>query len=469
MFGDTMLVIHNSATKEKEPFKPIVPGKVSMYVCGMTVYDYCHIGHGRLFVVFDMVARYLRFSGYELNYVRNFTDIDDKIIKRANENGEDFFHLAERFVKATEEDEAALGVLPPDHRPRATHHISDIIAMIETLIAKGLAYLAENNDVYYKVSQFKDYGKFSHQTLSNLRRGARVDILDDKHDPLDFVLWKSAKPGEPAWDSPWGKGRPGWHIECSAMIHRCMGEHIDIHGGGLDLIFPHHQNEVAQSQGATGKAFVNTWMHLGYVQINREKMSKSLNNFFTIREVLTQYHRETVRYFMLASHYRSPINYSHENLASAREALVRLYTSIRELDLPDRSEGGEAFVEQFKAAMDDDFNTPLALSVLFDLAREINRLRDAGALTEATGLAAQLKALADVLGLLEEDAETFLQSGVADEQVEKIEQLITARNEARVNRQWAEADRLRDELSRMGVAIEDRAGTTTWHRKAMDH
>ncbi|MDF3054510.1 MAG: cysteinyl-tRNA synthetase [Gammaproteobacteria bacterium] len=458
-----MLVIHNSATKEKELFKPIVPGKVSMYVCGMTVYDYCHIGHGRLFVVFDMVARYLRFAGYELNYVRNFTDVDDKIIKRAKENGEDANELAQRFIEATEEDEAALGVLPPDHRPRATHHVSDMIAMINTLMEKGLAYLAENGDVYYEVSKFEDYGKFSHQTLSNLHRGARVDILDDKHDPLDFVLWKSAKPGEPAWDSPWGKGRPGWHIECSAMIHRCMGKHIDIHGGGLDLVFPHHQNEVAQSEGAMGKPFVNTWMHLGYVQINKEKMSKSLNNFFTIREVLAQYHRETVRYFMLASHYRSPINYSHENLVSAKEALARLYISIRELDLPNNvSEEGESFAQQFIAAMDDDFNTPLAISVLFDLAREINRLRDGGAVMEARELGARLKALANVLGLLEEDPEAFLRSGVADDQVHKIEQLIAARDEARGNRQWAEADRLRDELSRMGVVIEDGAGATTW-------
>lgn len=459
-----MLHIHNSATKQKEPFKPIVPKKVSMYVCGMTVYDYCHIGHGRVFVVFDVVARYLRYAGYDVHYVRNITDIDDKIINRANENQENFEDLTHRFIEASEEDERALGVLPPDQRPRATRHMADIIDMIEKLIQKGFAYVADNGDVYYEVSKFEDYGKFSHQSLSNLKRGARVDILDDKHDPLDFVLWKLAKVGEPSWDAPWGKGRPGWHIECSAMIYKCLGENIDIHGGGLDLVFPHHQNEVAQSQGALDSHFVNFWMHLGYIQINREKMSKSLNNFFTIREVLAQYHFEVIRYFMLASHYRSPINYSHENLLSAREALERLYISIRDLSLPDLPKGGETFVTQFNAAMDDDFNTPVALSVLFDLAREINRLRDTNDLDAARDLGARLCQLADILGILKQTPQSFLQSGMMDNEVATIEKLISARNLARVNKDWKEADRIRDELIQMGIVLEDGAGGTTWRK-----
>jgi len=458
-----MLYIHNSATKQKQLFTPITPGKVSLYVCGMTVYDYCHIGHGRLFVVFDMVARYLRFSGYDVTYVRNITDIDDKIINRAAENSEPIEAVTERFIKATHEDERALNVLPPDIEPRATQHVPNIITLIKTLLEKDYAYVAANGDVYYSVNHFADYGKFSHQTLDKLRHGARVDVLEDKRDPLDFVLWKLAKPGEPTWDSPWGKGRPGWHIECSAMSAECLGRTIDIHGGGLDLVFPHHQNELAQSEAAFDCRFVNTWMHMGYVQINSEKMSKSLKNFFTIREVLAQYDAEIVRYFMLASHYRSPINYSAENLNSAKAGLARLYLSLR--GLPESNViGGEAFLSRFNEAMDDDFNTPLALSVVFDIVREINKLRDENHIQAAAELGAMLKKLCGVLGILQKDPEVFLQTGMIDQDKEKIAQLIAARNTARANNAWEEADKVRQELLEMGVILEDTAEGTAVRR-----
>jgi cysteinyl-tRNA synthetase len=460
-----MLHIHNSLTKNKELLKPIIPGKIRMYVCGMTVYDYCHIGHGRIFVVFDMVARYLRSQGYEVTYVRNITDIDDKIINRARENGEDFTHLTERFIQAMHEDEKSLELLPPDVEPKATQHIPSIIALIEKLVAKGYAYIAENGDVYYEVNRFSEYGQLSHQSLDKLRHGARVDVLDIKHDPLDFVLWKLAKPGEPVWDSPWGKGRPGWHIECSAMSTECLGEQIDIHGGGLDLVFPHHQNEVAQSEGAFNKRFVNIWMHVGYVQMDREKMSKSLGNFSTIREVLAQYDAETVRYFMLASHYRSPINYSHENLQSARFALERLYTSLRALPVvKDTSENAASYIQQFNVAMDDDFNTPLAMSVLFDLAREMNRLRDEQKFDQAAEFGCVLKRLGEVFGILQKDPQAFLQSGVVSEEVKIIEALIEERNVARHNKRWEEADRLRDQLLAMKVVLDDTPQGTIWRK-----
>jgi cysteinyl-tRNA synthetase len=455
-----MLYIHNTATKQKERFTPIIPGKVSLYVCGMTVYDYCHIGHGRLFVVFDMVVRYLRFRDYEVTYVRNITDIDDKIINRAAENGEPITAVTEKFIAATHEDERALGVLPPDIEPHATQHIPHIIALIQTLLEKKHAYVVENGDVYYSVSRFADYGKFSNQTLEKLRHGARVDVLEDKEDPLDFVLWKLAKPGEPTWDSPWGKGRPGWHIECSAMSAECFGKTIDIHGGGLDLVFPHHQNEIAQSEAAFDCRFVNTWMHMGYVQINAEKMSKSLKNFFTIREVLAQYDAEVLRYFMLASHYRSPINYSTENLESAKAGLARLYLSVRGLPVTDKT-SGESFLARFNEAMDDDFNTPLALSVLFDIVREINTLRDANNLSAAAELANMLKKLSGVFGILQKDPETFLQSGLIASDKAKIDQLIAARNTARAAKDWAKADQVRQELLDMGVILEDTAQGTT--------
>lgn len=459
-----MLHIHNSATKQKELFTPIIPGKVSLYVCGMTVYDYCHIGHGRLFVVFDMVARYLRNQGYDVTYVRNVTDIDDKIINRAAENGEEFAELAERFIEATHEDERALNVLPTTLEPRATQHIPQIIDLIETLLQKGFAYVADNGDVYFEVSRFANYGKFSHQSMEKLHHGVRIDILESKRDPLDFALWKPAKPGEPSWDSPWGKGRPGWHIECSAMIASCLGKTIDIHGGGLDLVFPHHQNEVAQSEAAFDCQFANTWMHMGYVQVNSEKMSKSLKNFSTIREMLAQYDVEVVRYFMLASHYRSPINYSAENLQSAKAGLERLYISLRGLPVAEPAQN-ETFTERFVSAMNDDFNTPQALSVLFDLVREINRLRDENQLDTAARLGTTLRKLAaDVFGILQYDAEQFLKGGTGNDNAAIIEQLIVARNEARANKNWAEADRVRDQLSAMGIAIEDTAQGTIWRR-----
>lgn len=457
-----MLRIYNSATKEKQLFTPITPGKVSMYVCGMTVYDYCHIGHGRLFVVFDMVARYLRSRDFEVTYVRNITDIDDKIINRAAENNEPITALTERFIAATHEDERALGVLPPDIEPRATEYVSHIIDLIKTLLEKDYAYVATNGDVYYSVNRFADYGKFSHQTLDKLRHGARVDILEDKQDPLDFVLWKLAKPGEPTWDSPWGKGRPGWHIECSAMSAECLGKNIDIHGGGLDLVFPHHQNEIAQSEAAFDCHFANTWMHMGYVQVNSEKMSKSLKNFSTIREVLGQYETEIVRYFMLASHYRSPINYSSENLDSAKAGLARLYISLR--GLPETQVvGGDDFLKRFNEAMDDDFNTPLALSVLFDIARDINKLRDENKISEAAELGALLKKLCGIFGILQKDPEEFLQSG-SDIDMKEVEYLIKVRNEARANKAWAEADRVRQQLLEMGVILEDTPNGTEMRR-----
>ncbi len=460
-----LLHIHNSLTKKKEPFQPLVPGKVSLYVCGSTVYDYCHIGHARsIMVVFDMVTRYLRLQGYDVHYVRNITDIDDKIIQRANERGEATDVLTERFIQAMREDEQALSVLPPNEEPRATAHIPEIVNFITRLIEKGDAYVAENGDVYFQVASFADYGKFSHQSLEKLRRGARVDILDVKRDPLDFVLWKMAKPDEPSWDSPWGKGRPGWHIECSAMCASCLGEHIDLHGGGLDLIFPHHQNEIAQSESLFGNPFVKTWMHVGYIQVDREKMSKSVGNFTTIREILAQYPSEVIRYFLLASHYRSPINYSQENLNSAKAALERLYTCLRGLDASAQPPSSEEFTAQFQAAMDDDFNTPLAFAVLFDLVREINRYRAAGDLQQASRFATLLKKLAEIFGILQMDPESFLQSGLSEVEAQAIEQLIADRNKARSDKDWQRADELRQELTYKGIILEDSAEGTTWRR-----
>jgi len=459
-----MLKIHNSLTRKKEIFKPIEPGKVKIYVCGMTVYDLCHLGHARVLVVFDTVTRYLRYSGYEVNYVRNITDIDDKIINRANENGEDYSALTDRFIQAMHEDAKALGVLPPSEEPCATASMNEIIAMVQTLIDKGYAYAADNGDVYYDVSSFRDYGKLSGKKLEDLRAGERVAVDENKDDPLDFVLWKAAKPGEPSWDSPWGKGRPGWHIECSAMSTCCLGNHFDIHGGGQDLQFPHHENEIAQSEAATGETFVNLWMHNGFVRINDEKMSKSLNNFFTVREILKLYKGEEVRYFVLASQYRSPLNYSDQLLDTASTALSRLYSTLRGLDLTQACDENDPAVEKFRQAMDDDFNTPEAIAVLFDLAGQVNRLRG-----EAPGLAAQkaalLKRLANVLGLLEADAEQFLQTAAGDnEDGANIDALIAARKQARLDKNWGEADRIRDQLDAMGIVVEDKDGKTTWRR-----
>lgn len=464
-----MLKIYNTLTRKKELFQPREAGKVGMYVCGMTVYDYCHIGHARVMVVFDTVARYFRYLGYDLTYVRNITDIDDKIIQRANENGEEFGKLTERFIEAMHEDERALSVLPPDIEPRATQSIAQIIAMIESLVAKGLAYVGSNGDVFYSVGKFKNYGQLSGKNLDELQAGERVDVDLAKQNPMDFVLWKMAKPNEPAWASPWGLGRPGWHIECSAMSTCCLGNHFDIHGGGMDLQFPHHENEIAQSEGATGEKFVNLWMHNGFVRINEEKMSKSLGNFFTVREVLQRYRPEIIRFFILSSHYRSPLNYSDEHLNEAAAALTRLYTALRGIELVEATIEAD-YKTRFEQAMDDDFNTPVVLSVLFDLARELNKVKENDR-EKAVQLAATLRYLGSLLGILQDAPETFLKGGsvagsgtviLSDEQ---IEQQIQARLDAKKNKDWSTADRIRDELKEQGVILEDVPGGTNWRRE----
>ncbi|KJG03601.1 cysteine--tRNA ligase [Photobacterium angustum] len=460
-----MLKIYNSLTRQKEAFTPIQPGKVGMYVCGVTIYDLCHIGHGRTFVSFDVVSRYLRYSGYDLTFVRNITDIDDKIIKRAAENGESCDSLTERLIGEMHADFDALGMKRPDVEPRATQFIAEIIALCERLIERGFAYVASNGDVMFEVSKYEDYGRLSKQDLDQLQAGARVDIDMAKRSPLDFVLWKMSKPGEPTWESPWGPGRPGWHIECSAMNSAILGDHFDIHGGGSDLQFPHHENEIAQSCCAHDTQYVNTWMHSGMVMVDREKMSKSLGNFFTIRDVLNHYDPETVRYFLMSGHYRSQLNYSEENLKQARSALERLYTSLRGLDTSVEAAGGEEFVARFKEAMDDDFNTPEAYSVLFDMAREINRLKTDDVAT-ASALGARMRELADVLGLLSQEPEAFLQGGAGeDDNVAEIEALIQQRLDARAAKDWAAADEARDKLLAMGIILEDGAQGTTWRRK----
>ncbi len=460
------LSIYNSLTRKKEPFTPLEPGKVRMYVCGMTVYDYCHIGHARVMVVFDTVVRWLRARGYQVNYIRNITDIDDKIIKRATENHESIDALTGRFIRAMHEDLAALGVLPPNAEPRATLHMREILAMIARLIDNGYAYRAGNNDVYYRVRRFAGYGRLSGRTLDELLVGARVEADEAKNDPLDFVLWKAAKPGEPSWDSPWGPGRPGWHIECSAMSMHCLGNHFDIHGGGMDLQFPHHENEIAQSEAASGEHFVNVWMHNGFVRIDDEKMSKSLGNFFTIREVLAKYPPEVLRYFIVSSHYRSPLNYSDEALDNAKAALTRLYIALK--DIPAAAAAGDSedpYAQAFGRAMDDDFNTPVACAVLFDIARDINKAR-AHDPDEAARLGGQLRRLGGLLGILQDDPRTFLRGdGAAGLEDGQIEALIARRLEARANKNWAESDRIRDELKAQGVILEDGAGGTSWRRE----
>ncbi|HGN0024036.1 TPA: cysteine--tRNA ligase [Proteus mirabilis] len=463
-----MLKIFNTLTRQKEEFKPIHKGKIGMYVCGITIYDLCHIGHGRTFVAFDAITRYLRYLGYDVNYVRNVTDVDDKIIKRAIENNETCEQLTTRMLAEMHKDFDALNILRPDSEPRATHHIAEIIALTDTLIKRGHAYVAENGDVMFAIDTDPDYGLLSRQDLEQLQAGARVEVANVKRNPMDFVLWKMSKPGEPSWTSPWGEGRPGWHIECSAMNGKELGHHFDIHGGGSDLMFPHHENEIAQSTCAHDGPYVNYWMHSGMVMVDKEKMSKSLNNFFTIRDVLAYYDAETVRYFLLSGHYRSQLNYTEENLKQARTALERLYTSLRGTDTNAQPAGGEAFEAQFIEAMNDDFNTPEAYSVLFDLAREVNRLKTVNMET-ANGLAAVLRKLAKVLGLLEQHPEHFLQSGAqaddADE-VEKIEALIQQRNDARKNKDWAAADAARDALTAMGIVLEDGPQGTTWRRNS---
>ena len=458
-----MLHIYNTESREKQPFTPIEPGKVRMYVCGMTVYDFCHLGHARVMVVFDVVYRYLKYLGFDVTYVRNITDIDDKIIKRAHENGESIHSLTQRFIDAMHEDADALGCLRPDLEPRATGSIPEMLSMIGTLIEKGFAYRAENGDVYYDVSKFDGYGRLSGKQLDDLRAGSRVEIGESKDDPLDFVLWKAAKPGEPAWDSPWGPGRPGWHIECSAMSTTCLGHSFDIHGGGMDLQFPHHENEIAQSEAATGCHYVNYWMHNGFVRINEEKMSKSLNNFFTVREVLKDFRAEEIRFFILNSHYRSPLNYGDVQLQAARSALMRLYTAMRDAGEIGAGAIMPAYVERFEVAMNDDFNTPEAMAVLFDLAGEIHkRSGDEQAMAART-----LKHLAGGIGLLQMEPEAWLrgekpEGGLSDEE---IEARIQRRLEARAARDFALSDAIRDELAGQGVVLEDGAGGTRWRRE----
>ena len=459
-----MLKIFNTLTREKEIFKPICENHVGMYVCGVTVYDLCHIGHGRTFVSFDVIARYLRYLGYNLTYVRNITDVDDKIIKRALENKETCDELVNRMVIEMHKDFDALNVLRPDFEPRATHHIPEIIDIVEQLIKRGHAYVADNGDVMFDVESFQEYGKLSRQDLEQLQAGARIEINEIKKNPMDFVLWKMSKPDEPSWPSPWGAGRPGWHIECSAMNGKWLGNHFDIHGGGSDLMFPHHENEIAQSCCAHDGKYVNYWIHSGMIMVNKEKMSKSLGNFFTIRDVLSHYHAETVRYFLLTAHYRSQLNYSEENLNLAQQALERLYTALRGTDKNALPFGGENFVASFREAMDDDFNTPNALSVLFEMARELNKLKTEDA-TKANGLAARLCQLGNILGLLESDPETFLQAGSNDVEIIQIEALIKQRNEARAVKDWATADAARNALSAMGIVLEDGANGTTWRKQ----
>lgn len=460
--------IYNTLTRRKEPFTPLEAGKVSMYVCGMTVYDYCHLGHARVMVAFDVITRYLRERGYDVNYVRNITDIDDKILKRAEENGESITALTERMIDAMHEDEQRLFVLPPSHEPRATGHIDNIVAMIETLIEKGFAYAADNGDVYYRVRKFADYGKLNNRQLDDMRAGSRVDVDVHKEDPLDFVLWKAAKPGEAHWASPWGDGRPGWHIECSAMSTCCLGDTFDIHGGGPDLTFPHHENEIAQSEAATGKTYVNTWMHAGAVRVNQEKMSKSLGNFFTIRDVLAEHDPEVVRFLLVASHYRSPINYSVDSLSEARKSLTRLYTALEGLELGDSqadvSGDASTYQQRFTQVMDDDFNTPEALAVLFELAREVNRAKQEQPL-EATKLGRDLKQLGSILGLLQQTPQAFLK-GTQQQSMplseHEIEAKIAQRVEAKANKDFAQADAIRDELANLGIMVKDSREGTSW-------
>ncbi|BDZ73150.1 cysteine--tRNA ligase [Methylophaga marina] len=462
-----MLKIYNTLTRQKDVFTPIHEAKVNMYVCGMTVYDLCHVGHARVMVVFDVVTRYLRALGYNVTYVRNITDIDDKIIKRAAENGESIQSLTERYIEEMHKDADALGVLRPDLEPKATESMAEILAMIETLMDKGLAYKADNGDVYYDVSEFDSYGKLSGRNIEDLRAGERIAVNEAKTDPLDFVLWKAAKADEPAWESPWGAGRPGWHIECSAMSAHCLGERFDIHGGGQDLQFPHHENEIAQSEGAHDCQSVNYWMHNGFVRIDDEKMSKSLGNFFTVREVLELYPAEVIRYFILSSHYRSPLNYAEDQLDQAKSALTRFYTTLREVDTAEsvRWQDDEEYGQRFKSAMDDDFNTALALSVMADVRQAINKAREQGQSDNVAYLAGLLSSFGDVLGLFQQDADKFLTGdGDSDQQADYIDNLVVERNQARADKNWARADEIRDELTEMGIVLEDAAGKTSWRR-----
>jgi cysteinyl-tRNA synthetase len=442
-----MLNLYNSLSRSKEAFTPIKPGKIGMYVCGITVYDQCHLGHARSMVCFDVIVRFLRSQGYDVTYVRNITDIDDKIIVRANERGLSINELTSHYIETMNEDTRALNVLPPDLEPRATEHIDEIIELIQRLIKTKHAYVSDNGDVCYQVERFKEYGKLSHKVLEDLVAGSRVEIVKEKRSPLDFVLWKSAKPGEPSWPSPWGAGRPGWHIECSAMAMEELGEQFDIHGGGLDLQFPHHENEIAQSEAASGKPFANYWLHVGMLQVNNEKMAKSTGNFFTIADVLKKHHPEVIRYFLLSSHYE-------DNLVLAGHALMRLYQSMK--DIPVVEEALDStWMSQYNSAMNDDFNTPVALSVLFQLSHEINK-------TKSPKLAATLKHLAGTLGLLQDAPEKFLQSGLATEDMSDVNKLVEERLQARAAKDWAKADEIRKTLLARGIELEDGAEGTTW-------
>lgn len=461
-----MLQIYNTKTQRKEPLTPITPGKVTLYTCGVTVYDDCHLGHARTFIAFDVIVRYLRFRNYQVKYVRNITDIDDKIINKAKLNRETIETITTKYIEELNNDLLALQLLPPDHEPKATEFIPQMIKLVETLIANGFAYPAKNGDIYYNVRKYKNYGSLSKRNIDDLQLGARITINDAKQDPLDFVLWKTAKPNEPAWPSPWGAGRPGWHLECSAMAMHYLGETIDIHGGGFDLIFPHHENECAQSEAATGKPFVNTWMHIGFLQVNQEKMSKSLNNFHTIKEVLTTVHPEVLRFSLINAHYRSHVDYSTEQINLSTNAIRKFYLTLRDLPKVAKAEHTE-FEQRFMLAMDDDFNTPEALAVLFDLTKEINKLRTTS-IAQAASLAALLKYLANILGLLNCEPEQFLQHeniNNNDLDVKQIEHMINLRNIARNNKDWQTADRIRTELDELGIIIEDSSNNTTWRKK----
>jgi len=451
-----MLHLYNSLTRQKEVFTPMQPGKIGLYACGITVYDRCHLGHARSMVCFDVIVRFLREQGYAVTFVRNITDIDDKIIVRATERNMPIQELTEFYIKTMHEDAAALNILPPDIEPRATDHIESIIKLITRLIDSGYAYVSDNGDVCFEVNRFKAYGKLSNKDLDALISGSRIEVVKEKRSPLDFVLWKQAKAGEPSWPSPWGEGRPGWHIECSAMSMDELGEQFDIHGGGLDLKFPHHENEIAQSEAASGKKFANYWMHVGLLQVNNEKMAKSTGNFFTIEEVLKKHHPEVVRYFLLSSHYRSPLNYSEDNLQNAHKALTRLYQSLKDIELVEAID--HDWAGQFNQAMNDDFNTPEALAVLFQLSHELNK-------THSPLQAATLKKLASILGILQSKPEEFLQAGLESMDKEKIETLINERLEARAAKNWSRADEIRVLLVDAGVELEDGVGGTSWRRR----
>ncbi len=466
-WNSVQIQIYNSLTRKKEIFNPIKENEIKMYTCGVTVYDNCHIGHARTYISFDMIVRFLKYIGYDVTLVRNITDIDDKIIKRANDNGESTDQLVARFIEKMYQDFDALNILRPDFEPRATDTIPEMLTFIQVLIDKGYAYSVESGDVYFRVQIFKAYGNLSNQKLSSLISGARVEASEQKEDPLDFTLWKAAKAGEPSWDSPWSKGRPGWHIECSAMAKKILGDTFDIHAGGSDLKFPHHENEIAQSEACNDKKFANYWMHSGMVQVNAEKMSKSLNNFFTIEDVLKDYHPEVIRYFLSSGHYRSEVNYSQDNLELAKSALVKLYTSLRDINTENVTSNADSEEKQkFLAAMSDDFNVPKALAVLFDIAKKINitKVNDMSLARKYAGL---LKELSGVLGILQSDPDVFLKSVNTGSNTNRmtdseIDRLVEARFKARQSKEWEKADKIRDELSEIGVIIEDGKQGSTW-------